>query len=173
MLITHFTARGRKSEIDLSHPGDSRIHYAAVAAIGFVGVGIGAYAVVRSIIILSETFGIPEFLLSFFLAAIGTSLPELVVDLTAIRKKQYQVAIGDIIGSCIVDATVSIGIGLTFFPQSVSGGLAGMTTLITLVASATVITLLAVREKVDKRAGALLLLLYISSYVALEVLLFL
>lgn len=43
--------------------------------------------------------------------AIGTSLPELVVDWTAIRRGAAALAIGDLFGSSLVDSTLSVGIG--------------------------------------------------------------
>ncbi len=83
------------SAYDRSH---TNVHSARViAGLGFVGVAIGAFIVIESVITLSIAFHIPEYLISFFVLAIGTSLPELVVDLTAVRKKQYELAIGDII----------------------------------------------------------------------------
>ena len=75
---------------------------------------------------LSAILNIPEYIISFSLVAIGTSLPELAVDLTALRKKQYEIVIGDIIGNCVVDASLSIGIGQVFFPQAVSRELASL-----------------------------------------------
>jgi len=98
------------------------------------------------------------------MVAIGTSLPELVVDLTAIRKKQYELAIGDAIGSCIVDATVSVGIGQVFFPQVISGELATITGLYAILGSIVVVLTLAMREKVDKKSGALFISVYLLSY---------
>jgi cation:H+ antiporter len=98
------------------------LFHLSIAALGFVSVAIGALAVVQSVIMLSTLLGIPEFLISFFMLAVGTSLPELVVDLTAIRRRQYELAIGDIIGSCILDATVSISIGQLLFPTPVLYG---------------------------------------------------
>jgi cation:H+ antiporter len=141
-----------------------------IAALGFAGVAIGALAVVQSVVSLSERFGVPEFLISFFVLAIGTSLPELVVDLTAVRKKQYELVIGDVIGSCIVDATVSISIGQLLFPAPVfveapqrSLNLA----LYTVFASMITIALLAWRQKVDRKTGACLFILYGLAYVFL------
>jgi cation:H+ antiporter len=164
--LTNYLIKGKsKDEVDLSHPGKSHIHYALIAIVGFVGVAIGSYLVIQAIISISEIFGIPELILGFFLASIGTSLPELVVDLTAIRRKQYEVAIGDIIGSCIVDATVSIGIGLFLFPQSISAGLASITTLTTMGVSGVVILFLALRGRVDRKTGAFLVALYLLSFV--------
>lgn len=141
-----------------------------IAALGFVGVAVGALAVVQSVISLSNELGVPEFFISFFVLAIGTSLPELVVDLTAIRKRQYELAIGDIIGSCIVDATVSISIGQLFFPTAVFVGSPERSILLALYAipaSAVVILTLALREKVDRRAGVLFIILYLISYTLL------
>ena len=140
-----------------------------VAALGFIGVSIGAYVVVQSVIQLSATFHVSEFLISFFVLAIGTSLPELVVELTAIRKGQFELAIGDAIGSCIVDASVSIGIGQLFFPQIVSGETAMITGLYAIFGSIVVILTLALRKKLDKKAGALFILIYLLSYVLLSV----
>ncbi len=132
--------------------------------LGFVGVAVGAYAVVQSVITLSATLNVPEYIISFFLVSIGTSLPELAVDLTALRKKQYKIATGDIIGSCVVDASLSIGIGQFFFPQAVSSEIAEITTLFTIIASLAVIFTLAARKKVDKKAGAIFIAIYLLSY---------
>lgn len=155
-------------------PQTSR-HYSfhfVIAVLGYIGVAIGALAVVQSVVILSTNLRIPEFYISFFVLAIGTSLPELVVDLTAIRKRQYELAIGDIIGSCIVDATVSISIGQLLFPTPVfyespmhSLSLA----LYAIVASIVVILTLALREKVDRKAGALFIIVYSIAYALLYV----
>jgi len=128
-----------------------------VAVLGFIGVAIGAYTVVQSVIMLSAILNIPEYIISFFLVAIGTSLPELAVDLTALRKKQYEIVIGDIIGNCVVDASLSIGIGQVFFPQAVSGELASLLVILTL----------AIRKRMDKRAEAIFIALYLLSYTLL------
>ena len=135
-----------------------------IAFLGFVGVAIGAYAVVQSVITLSASFNISEYLVSFFVVAIGTSLPELVVSITALRKKQYELSIGNVIGSCLFDASFSIGIGFFFFPQAVSGELARTTGLYAILGSIVVILMLALRGKVDKKAGALFIFVYLLSY---------
>ncbi len=157
----------RTDESNLRHLRHLR-HW-VIAVLGFVGVAIGAYAVIQSVITLSAVFHISEYLISFFVVAIGTSLPELVVDLSALRKKQYELAIGDAIGSCIVDASVSVGIGQLFFPQAVSGKTAMITGLYAIFASIVVVLTLALRQKVDKKAGALFIFVYLLSYTLLRV----
>jgi len=81
-----------------------------IAAISFGGVTISAYAIIQSVIFISQTINIHEYIISFFVLAIGTSLPELVVDIHALRAGHHSIAVGDIVGSCIVDSTLSIGI---------------------------------------------------------------
>lgn len=144
-------------------------HHWMVAILGFVGVAIGAFVVVQSVITLSANLNVPEYFISFFVVAIGTSLPELVVDLTAIRKKQNDLAIGDIIGSCLIDSSFSVGIGSFIFPQAVSGDIANTTGLYTIFASTLVISVLAFRGKVGKKTGALFIIVYFFSYLLLGI----
>ena len=154
----------RTDENNLHH-----LRHWVIAILGFVGVAIGAYAVIQSVIALSSVFHISEYIISFFVVAIGTSLPELAVDVMALRKKQFELAIGDAIGSCIVDASVSVGIGQVFFPQAVSGEPALVTGLYAIFGSIVVVLTLALREKIDKKAGALFILVYFLSYTLLWV----
>ncbi len=153
-----------KKDYSKQHTGRRLYHHVAIAVIGYTGVAIGAYIVINSVIILSEALKIHEYLISFFVVAIGTSLPELVVDLTAIRKKQYEIAIGDAVGSCLVDACLAIGIGPLIFPNLVSGRLAETTGLYALFASFVVILTLALRQRLDKKAGVLFIVIYGLSY---------
>jgi len=173
LLTRSITAKNAKEkEHVMAHPNESRRNHFRdwmIAILGFVGVAIGAYAVIQSVIKLSAAFHISEYIVSFFIVAIGTSLPELVVDLIAIRRKQYELAIGDAIGSCLVDASVSVGIGQLFFPQVVSGELALITGLYAIFGSIVVILTLALREKVDRKAGALFIFVYLLSYMLLRV----
>lgn len=169
VLITKaIIGRGTSKAVDSKQTTkNKRSRHIMVAALGFIGVAVGAYAVVQSVIMLSSTLKIPEYIISFFLVAIGTSLPELAVDLTALRRRRYEIVIGDIIGSCIVDASLSIGIGQVLFPQTVSGEIASITTLYTIFASLAVISTLVAREKVDKKAGIIFIALYLLSYTLL------
>jgi len=86
-------------------------------------VGVGATAAVTAFIEIAETLDVPVFLLSFFAASIGTSLPELVVDVTAIRRGEKDIAIGDIFGSSLIDATLVLGLGPAIVPLVVDGDL--------------------------------------------------
>lgn len=163
------TKKANKKEEQAPPPANkSRFHHFGIAVLGFTGVAIGSFIVIESVIMLSSVFHISEYIISFFVVAIGTSLPELVVDLTALRRKQYELAIGDIMGSCIVDACFSIGIGPLIFPVEVTGNLVMVTGLYAIFVSAAVIMTLTLREKVDRKTGVFFIFLYLLSYSTLS-----
>ena len=150
--------------IETIQPTKKKKFHLLIAVIGFGGVTISAYAIVRSVIYISEVIEVHEYIISFFVLAIGTSLPELVVDIHALRAGHHGIAIGDIVGSCIVDSTLSIGIGQVFFPQRVTASLAVPTVFYTLIVSIIVIITIAARRKIDKKAGVFFIFLYLSAY---------
>lgn len=83
-----------------------------LAAMGWLLlVGVAATGVVESFIEISDRIGVPELIASAIVLALGTSLPELVVDWTAIRRGAVALAIGDLFGSSLLDATLAMGIG--------------------------------------------------------------
>ena len=142
----------------------SKISHLLIAAIAFGGVTLASFMIVESVITISRILNVHEYIISFFIVAVGTSLPELAVDINALRLGHHQIAIGDIVGSCIVDSTLSIGIGQVLFPQTVTAALAVPTVLYTLLSSFIVFTLIAARRKVDRRAGIVFISLYFLSY---------
>lgn len=149
---------------DISGPETrKRRYFLVLAVIGFLGVTLSSYMIIESIIFLSNQFNLEDFILSFFILSIGTSLPELSVDITALRQKQYNIAIGDIIGSCIVDSTLSIAIGQLLFPQEVSANFAVPAILFTICASLIVVLVVSKRQVMDKKSGILFISLYLIS----------
>ena len=142
-------------------------HHLVLAVLGFIGVAIGAYIVVQSVIAVSAALSVPEYLVSFFIVAFGTSLPEIVVDMAAIKKGQYEIAIGDAIGSSIIDAGFSIGIGSLFFPINVTASIAERTGLYALLCATLIVTILALRQKHDRKTGLLFIILYGLAYLTL------
>ena len=147
-------------------PKSKKFHF-LIAVLGFGGVALGSFMIVESVVFISTMLNVHEYIISFFIVAVGTSLPELVVDVNALRLGHHSIAIGDIVGSCIVDSTLSIGIGQALFPQAVTASLAVPTVLYTIFCSLIVFTMIAVRKKVDKKAGILFISLYFISYIFL------
>jgi cation:H+ antiporter len=136
-----------------------------LVALGALGlVGAGATLAVYSLVRLAETVGVPEFLLAFFGASVGTSLPEILVDVTALRRGAPGIAFGDALGSSLVDSTLSIGAGPAVAPAEVTARLAAVGALYTLAAVAIVGIVLAARRRHDRVSAGVLMGLYALSY---------
>ncbi len=74
--------------------------------LGTVCIVLGAEFLVSSGKTLATGIGISETIVGFIVIAVGTSLPELVTTLTAIRKKENSLSVGNIIGANIIDTTL-------------------------------------------------------------------
>jgi cation:H+ antiporter len=143
---------------------DGRLAQLAVVGGALALVAAGATLAVHSLVRLAETLGVPEFLLAFFGASVGTSLPELFVDISALRRGAPGIALGDALGSSLVDSTLSIGAGPIVVPAGVTTRLAVGAGLYTLLACAIVGALLAGRRRHDRLSAVLLIVLYVISY---------
>jgi cation:H+ antiporter len=130
-------------------------------------VGFGATVAVRSLVRMAELVGVPEFVIAFFGASFGTSAPEIVVDITALLRGAPAIALGDALGSSLVDATLSIGAGPLVAPAPVTPRLAVVGSLYSLVAVGVVGALLAARKRHDRRSAVVLMGLYAFAYVVL------
>ncbi len=80
-------------------------------AIGIVVLYIGAILTVDNAVIIASEFGLSEKLIGLTVIAIGTSLPELITSIIAIRKGHSDVGIGNIIGSNIYNILMIMGVG--------------------------------------------------------------
>jgi cation:H+ antiporter len=127
-------------------------------------VGFGATVAVRSLVDLAEEVGVPEFVLAFFGASLGTSAPEIAVDLTALARGAPQIALGDALGSSLIDATLSIGAGPIVAPADVTARLAVVASLYALVAVSLVGAILVARRRHDRVSAAACMALYGLAY---------
>jgi cation:H+ antiporter len=141
-----------------------RILQVGVVLLALAFVGFGATVAVRALVRLAELAGVPEFALAFFGASLGTSSPEIVVDITALLRGAPGIALGDALGSSLVDSTLSIGIGPLFFPDDVTARLAVVGSVYSLAAVAAVGTILAARRRHDRSSALVLMALYGLSY---------
>ncbi len=74
--------------------------------IGVAGVLVGAQLLVDNGSTLASLLGIPERVIGLTVVAIGTSLPELVVTVTALRKGETALSVGNVIGANLINLTL-------------------------------------------------------------------
>ncbi|WP_456485360.1 calcium/sodium antiporter [Hydrogenimonas sp.] len=78
-------------------------------AVGFILVVTGADYAIESAGNLARIFGVSEWIIGLLLVAFGTSLPELVVSISAAKKGKADMSIGNIIGSNMANTSVVLG----------------------------------------------------------------
>ena len=74
--------------------------------LGAAAIVLGAQLLIDNGSALAGMVGVPDAVIAATMIAVGTSLPELVTTITAIRKKQSTLSVGNIIGANIMDLTV-------------------------------------------------------------------
>ena len=82
--------------------------------LGLVGIIFGSDFVVDGASNIASSLGVSEKMISLTIIALGTSLPELVTSVTATKKGEYDIAIGNVVGSNIFNICAVIGIPVTF-----------------------------------------------------------
>lgn len=79
---------------------------------GIIILVIGAELTILSAHDLATFLNVPDIIIGIFIVGLGTSLPELVADLTALKRDSHGIAIGDILGSNICDILLATGSGV-------------------------------------------------------------
>lgn len=84
--------------------------------LGIILLKYGGDLVVDYSTIIAETLNISERVIGLTIVAIGTALPELVTSIVSIIKKDTDLAVGNIIGSCVLNLLLILGIGAIITP---------------------------------------------------------
>jgi len=82
---------------------------APIILVGFTLVILGAHFTIDSASSIAKSFGISEWIIGIMMVSLGTSMPELVVSVTAALKGKVDMAIGNIIGSNMANTTMVLG----------------------------------------------------------------
>ncbi len=126
--------------------------------VGFVFTVGGAHFVVESGSAIARQFGVSEWIIGLFLISLGTSLPELVVSLVAIKKGNADLSIGNIIGSNVANFAMVLGGASLLAPLSVDL-MANSYDIIMMVAASLALFLILANRLYNKSAGVFLLIL--------------
>ena len=136
--------------------------------IGLVGIVLGGDLVVDSASAIAIAFGMSETLVGLTIVAMGTSLPELVTSITALKKGENQLVIGNVIGSNIFNILFVLGASSAISAIPLDSSL--LIDVIFMVA----VTILCfifgkTQDKFDKKEGAILVACFIL-YMAFAIL---
>lgn len=139
--------------------------------IGIAGVAISSRVVIWASINIARHFSISETIIGLTIIAIGTSLPEISTCITAARRGEGEIAVGDIIGADILNILWIIGVSSIANPITVDLEVINFTFPYMILIVAVMLVSVHIGCRLTKAKGAVLFALYIL-YFFLTILLF-
>lgn len=132
--------------------------------VGIVCLVLGSNAVVDSASHIARILGVSERMISLTIIALGTSLPELVTSVMATRKGEYDIAIGNVVGSNIFNIGIVLGLPLVLFGGIKSFSI-NMVDIVVMVLSSVLLLLFSFKDrKISKIEGIIFLTIFIIYY---------
>lgn len=128
---------------------------------GIAVVLVSAGFVVGSAVRLAEAFGLAKSFIGATIIALGTSLPELTLDLQALRTRRYGLALGDALGSSMTNITLVLGVAALLNPIIVNMQVFMPIVLSSLIANLILFYFISTRRALGRREGLLMVAVYL------------
>lgn len=143
----------------------------AIRGIGTLFLGLlvlilSSRAIVWGAVELATLWGLSELMIGLTIVAVGTSLPELVASLSAARKGEHDMALGNIIGSNVFNTLAVVGLAaiiapITANPIVLTRDILVMS-LITLLLFAMCLFAFVSKHKFGRASGATMILFFVG-----------
>lgn len=124
---------------------------------GGLAVWLGAEGMVKGAVKLAAYLGVPSLIIGLTVIALGTSAPELVVSIFAAARGHTQIALGNVIGSNIINIGLVLGISAFISPIQVSTDVLKRDVPILTIVTLGVVVLAWIGGSVGRIDGAVLL----------------
>jgi len=120
--------------------------------------------VVDSAVYIAEMFGISQKIISMTIIVIGTSLPELTMTVSSARKGEFDMAVGNIIGTNIFNMCVVLGLPIAIYGSVTSSSFNLIDTSMVLIASIFFFLFGTSDRKLSRREGMFMVLVFVVYY---------
>lgn len=128
---------------------------------GLAAVIFGADLVVKAATEIASLLGMSDTVIGLTVVAIGTSLPELITSVVAAKKGENDIAVGNIVGSCIFNVLLVMGISGIIFPIDIA--MENYADLwILLAAMVIVVPMMYTSKKISRWEGVVMMLGYVA-----------
>lgn len=129
--------------------------------VGLVAVIFGGDIVVDNATLIAQSWGVSQNFIGLTIVAIGTSLPELVTSVTASRKGESGLALGNAIGSNIFNILFILGFSSLIHPLSLEAE-SWMDSILLLVTSIIVYFISKTKKEISRKEGIFMILCYVA-----------
>ena len=133
-------------------------------ALGIGMIIFGSNYVVNSASNIATSLGVSQRMISLTIIALGTSLPELVTSVVSTRKGECELAIGNIVGSCIFNIGVVMALPVAIFGGIDQINFSNLDIAIMLISVILLLGFAQNDKKISKKEGILFLLCFLIYY---------
>ena len=113
----------RQAALEVKATRNEVLHSVFIFLLGLGMTVFGADLLVNNGEIIAQLLGVPDLIIGLTMTSVGTSLPELVTAISAIRKKAQDLSVGNIMGANILNIILVIGIMATLEPVPIGGSI--------------------------------------------------
>ena len=117
LFLGYFNYLIKNNTDSISDDKESSINLMKVSImliLSILGLSLGTNLIVENAINISKMWAINELAIGTTIVALGTSLPELFISISSLRKKNYNLLVGNIIGSNIINIIFVLGVSSLF-----------------------------------------------------------
>ncbi|MBQ3476239.1 calcium/sodium antiporter [Candidatus Saccharibacteria bacterium] len=162
--IVRTTRKNRKANKEVAKPKFKLGSSFILVIIGLIGVVAGSQLVVDSASFIASAIGISDRVIALSVVALGTSLPELVTTITAAKRGEHDLIIGNVVGSNIFNICIVLGLPVILF-GTISPESFEVVDIAMLIGSAIILWLVtATQNKITRKEGILMLVIFAIYY---------
>jgi cation:H+ antiporter len=100
----------KEDEIKISEKPKSFFESVFLVVSGILLLYLGSEFVVNGTVELASLLGVPQVVIALILISFGTSIPELATTIVALLKNNQEIAVGNVVGSCIANILFILGL---------------------------------------------------------------
>lgn len=135
-----------------------------LTVVGITGIVLGSNYVVDSASYIAEMLGVSQRMIGLTIIAMGTSLPELVTSVIATKKGEYDIAIGNVVGSNIFNMGIVIGLPVLLF-GTIPNITYNIVDLMVMLASAALLFIFSYNDyKIKRDEGIIFVIMFVLYY---------
>ena len=160
--IIGIVRKNKNNEYDI--PEYSIVKSIILIILSLLAITLSSNIVVDNAVLLASQIGISQKIISMTVIVIGTSLPELTMTINAARKDEFDMAVGNIIGTNIFNIFIVLGLPIAIYGGVSSSSFNVVDTSVVLLSALMFYIFGRSNKELSRREGLLMVLVFILYY---------
>ena len=160
--IIGIVRKNKNNEYDI--PEYSIVKSIILIILSLLAITLSSNIVVDNAVLLASQIGISQKIISMTVIVIGTSLPELTMTINAARKDEFDMAVGNIIGTNIFNICIVLGLPIAIYGGVSSSSFNVVDTSVVLLSALMFYIFGRSYKELSRREGLLMVLVFILYY---------